>query len=205
MKKPIAVLISGSGSNLQALIDACAQPDFPARIVLVLSNKEDAYGLTRAREASLPTHIIRHKDFPDRQAFDAALHEAILHSGAELVCLAGFMRLLTPGFVNQWPSKMLNIHPSLLPLFKGMHTHAQALEAGVKIHGCTVHYVVPEMDAGPIIAQAAVPVLAGDTADSLGARVLKAEHSIYPMALRHVIEGGGENNRAAFGAPLINL
>lgn len=204
MKKNVAVLISGSGSNLQALIDACADPDYPARIVLVISNKDDAYGLERAKKANIPTTIIRHKDFPDREAFDAALHAAIEKSGAELVCLAGFMRLLTAGFVTKWTGRMINIHPSLLPSFKGMHTHAEALKTGVKIHGCTVHHVVPEMDSGPIIIQAAVPVLAGDTPELLGARVLAAEHIIYPKALRMLIEGGNEDMRAGAGAPLIN-
>jgi phosphoribosylglycinamide formyltransferase-1 len=187
VKKPIAVLISGSGSNLQALIDACAVPDFPAKIVLVISNKEEAYGLKRAQAAQIPTQIIRHKDYPNREAFDSALDEAIRAVCAEYVCLAGFMRLLTPGFVGKWNEKMLNIHPSLLPLFKGVHTHEQALAAGVKIHGCTVHYVVPEMDSGPIIMQAAVPVLPDDTAEILGKRVLECEHIIYPHALRKVI------------------
>jgi phosphoribosylglycinamide formyltransferase-1 len=187
VKKPIAVLISGTGSNLQALIDACANPDYPAKIVLVISNKDDAYGLKRAEATGIQTDIIRHKDYPDRDAFDAALHTVLHKNGVEIVCLAGFMRILTAGFVSKWQGKMINIHPSLLPSFKGMHTHEAALAGGVKIHGCTVHHVVPEMDSGPIIIQAAVPVLAGDTPETLGARVLKAEHVIYPMALAQVI------------------
>lgn len=189
IKKPVAVLISGSGSNLQALIDACAAPDFPARIVLVLSNKDEAYGLQRAKAANIPTQIIRHKDYPDRDTFDTALHEAIAASGAEYVCLAGFMRLLTAGFVEKWQGKMINIHPALLPSFKGIHTHERALEAGVKIHGATVHHVVPEMDSGPIIIQAAVPVMAEDTPETLGKRVLEVEHKIYPLALRKIVTG----------------
>ncbi len=188
-KTPVAVLVSGNGSNLQALIDACIAPDYPVKIVLVISNKEDAYGLKRAAEAGIAIQVIRHKDFPDREAFDAALHAAIVAGGAELVCLAGFMRILTAGFVGKWEGKMINIHPSLLPSFKGMHTHAEALATGVKIHGCTVHFVVPEMDSGPIVIQAAVPVLPDDTEASLAARVLKAEHQIYPYALRLLASG----------------
>lgn len=204
MKKNVAVLISGSGSNLQALIDVCKDPDYPARIVLVLCNKPDAYGLTRAQAANIPTHIISHKDFPDREAFDAAMHIVLEENNIEMVCLAGFMRLLTADFVNKWQGKIINIHPSLLPSFKGMHTHQQALNAGVKIHGCSVHHVVPEMDAGPIIIQAAVPVLAGDTAQTLGKRVLAAEHNIYPLALQAVIKGSHDGIRANAGATLIN-
>lgn len=205
MKKKIAVLISGGGSNLQALIDACKEEEFPARIALVLSNKADAYGLKRAAEAGITTRIISHKDFPDRDSFDAAMHQALTQAGIEFVCLAGFMRLLTAGFVNQWMGRMINIHPSLLPSFKGIHTHAAALQAGVKIHGCTVHHVVPEMDAGPIIIQAAVPVLSGDSPETLGARVLAAEHIIYPLALKTVLKPDMDNVRANAGAPLINL
>ena len=180
-------MISGGGSNLQALIEACAQDNFPARIVLVLSNKPDANGLKRAQAAEIPTQVVQNTDYPSREAFDGALHEAILAAKAEFVCLAGFMRLLSAGFVEQWCGRMINIHPSLLPLFKGVHTHSQALEAGVKIHGCTVHHVIPEMDAGEIILQGAVPVLAGDTPETLGARVLEVEHRIYPLALRKVL------------------
>ncbi|MEI7670105.1 MAG: phosphoribosylglycinamide formyltransferase [Pseudomonadota bacterium] len=186
-KKPIAVLISGSGSNLQALIDACADQEFPAKIVLVISNKENAFGLKRAEMANIPTKIIKNTDFSDREVFDSALHNEIVKSGAEYVCLAGFMRLLTASFVDKWQNKMLNIHPSLLPSFKGTNTHAQALNLGVKIHGCTVHYVVPEMDAGKIIIQAAIAIKNNDTTETLGARVLEAEHIIYPLALKKVI------------------
>ncbi len=192
-KKKIAVLISGNGSNLQSLIDACAEPDFPGRIVLVISNKDDAYGLRRAEANRIPTQIIRHKNFPDRETFDEELHKAITASGAEYVCLAGFMRLLTPGFVNKWQGRMLNIHPALLPSFKGINTHEQAIATGVKIHGCTVHYVVPEMDSGPIIMQAAVPVLPDDTPETLKQRVLKLEHVIYPRSLKKVITQSEEH------------
>jgi len=189
MKKPVAVLISGSGTNLQALIDACSADAFPARIVRVISNKAEAGGLARAEKAGIPTTIISHKDYPDRESFDTALHAALVESGAEYVCLAGFMRLLTPGFVEKWDGRMINIHPSLLPAFKGMHTHEAAINAKVKEHGCSVHFVIPAMDEGPIILQAAVPVLETDTAQTLAARVLEQEHRIYPQALRLLCEG----------------
>lgn len=187
-KTPVSVLISGSGSNLQALIDACASPDYPAKIVQVISNKADAYGLQRATKAGIPTHIISHKDYPDREAFDAALHEALLASGCEIVCLAGFMRLLTASFVNQWGRRMLNIHPSLLPDYKGLDTHARVLADGQSETGCTVHYVVPEMDAGETIVQKRVAVLADDTAETLQQRVHEAEHVAYVEALQKIID-----------------
>ena len=185
----VAVLISGRGSNLQSLIDACAAPDFPAEIVLVLSNKADAYGLTRAEQTGIPTRAISHKGYPDRDSFDAAVHDAIIAAGANFVCLAGFMRLLTPGFVGKWHDRMLNIHPSLLPAFKGLHSHERAIEAGCRFTGCTVHFVRAEMDDGPIVVQAAVPIHQDDTPDDLSARVLEAEHRCYPLALRLVAEG----------------
>ncbi|WP_086464680.1 phosphoribosylglycinamide formyltransferase [Oceanibaculum nanhaiense] len=185
----VAVLISGRGSNLQSLIDACAAADFPAEIVLVLSNKADAYGLVRAEQAGIPTKAISHKDFPDRDSFDAAVHDSIAAAGANFVCLAGFMRLLTPGFVGKWHDRMLNIHPSLLPAFKGLHSHERAIEAGCRFTGCTVHFVRAEMDDGPILVQAAVPIHQDDTPDDLSARVLAAEHRCYPLALRLVAEG----------------
>ena len=188
-KVKVGVLISGRGSNLQALLDACADPAFPAGIALVISNVAGAQGLERATQAGVPTLVINHKDFPSRAAFDARMDEALRAAGIELVCLAGFMRLLSDGFVEGWHGRMINIHPSLLPSFKGMHTHAQALAAGVKLHGCTVHYVTPALDDGPIIAQAAVPVLEGDTEESLAARVLEVEHQLYPAALKLVTEG----------------
>jgi phosphoribosylglycinamide formyltransferase-1 len=189
VKKRVAVLISGSGSNLQALIDACAKHDMQAEIVTVISNKADAFGLNRAQKAGIPTTVISHKDYKDRATFDAALHDVLIASKAEIVCLAGFMRVLTAEFVSKWEGRMINIHPSLLPAFKGMHTHEAAIEQGVKIHGCSVHYVVPEMDSGPIIIQAALSVLPDDTAETLGARVLKAEHQIYPYALSMLASG----------------
>jgi len=188
-KLKVGVLISGRGTNLQALLDACADPAFPAGIALVISNVAGAAGLERADAAGVPTLVISHKDFPSRETFDARMDAALRAAGIELVCLAGFMRLLSDGFVTGWRGKMINIHPSLLPSFKGMHTHAQALAAGVEQHGCTVHYVTPALDDGPIIAQAAVPVLAGDTEETLAARVLEAEHRLYPEALKLVAQG----------------
>jgi phosphoribosylglycinamide formyltransferase-1 len=183
-RKRTAVFVSGGGSNLQALLDAAAHPEFPAEIVLVLSNKADAYGLERAKKAGVPTVVLSHKDYANREAFDDAMHEVLVAQGIELVCLAGFMRLLTPDFVNRWHGRMINIHPSLLPSFKGLHTHERAIAEGVRFAGCTVHFVVAEMDAGPIIIQAAVPILSDDTSDVLAARVLQSEHQIYPQALR---------------------
>ncbi len=185
----VGVLISGRGSNLQALLDACADPAFPAEIVLVLSNVAGAAGLGRAEKAGVATRIIDHKPFPSREAFDAKLDEALRSAGVELICLAGFMRLLTDDFVEGWRGRMINIHPSLLPRFKGLRTHAQALAAGVREHGCTVHWVTPALDDGPTIAQATVPVLENDDEESLAARVLAAEHDLYPDALRLVAEG----------------
>ncbi|MEO3433524.1 phosphoribosylglycinamide formyltransferase [Inquilinus sp. CAU 1745] len=192
-----AVLISGRGSNMVALLDSCADPAFPAEIVTVISNRPGAAGLARAEAAGIPTRVIDHRAHPGREDFEASLTAALEEVGAELVCLAGFMRLLTPGFVDRWAGRMVNIHPSLLPAFKGLHVHEQALAAGVRVTGCTVHYVTAEMDDGPIIAQAAVPVMPGDTPDALAARVLVAEHKAYPMALKLVAEGrarmgGGE-------------
>lgn len=188
-KANVAVLISGSGSNLQALIDAAASPFYPARIALVISNKADAYGLVRAEKAGIPTRVISHRDYESREAFDAAMQAELRSAEIDIVCLAGFMRLLTPGFVQAWQGRMLNIHPSLLPEFKGLHTHARAIEAGVKESGCTVHFVTPELDDGPVILQASVPVLANDTPETLAARVLAQEHLLYPKALRMLIEG----------------
>ncbi|MCH8808636.1 MAG: phosphoribosylglycinamide formyltransferase [Proteobacteria bacterium] len=188
-RKRVGVLISGRGSNLQALLDACADPAFPAKIVLVISDKVEAPGLERAARAGVPSRVIARRDHPDRAACDAAMTAALEAAGVEMVCLAGFMRLLSEAFVDHWRDRMINIHPSLLPLFPGLDTHARALEAGVKLHGCTVHLVRFEMDRGPILGQAAVPVLPGDRADSLAARVLEAEHRLYPHCLRLVAEG----------------
>ncbi|MDE2228885.1 MAG: phosphoribosylglycinamide formyltransferase [Alphaproteobacteria bacterium] len=185
----IAVLISGRGSNLQALITACSAPNFPAEIVLVVSNRGDAPGLERAGRAGIPTRVIAHRDFASRDAFDAALDQALTDARIELVCLAGFMRILGPAFIAAWHDKLINIHPSLLPQFPGLDTHARALAAGVKRHGCTVHFVRAEVDNGPIIVQGSVPVLPGDDADKLAARVLAVEHRAYPLALRLIAEG----------------
>jgi phosphoribosylglycinamide formyltransferase-1 len=189
-RKRVAILISGRGSNMVSLIEAARALDYPAEIVLVLSNRPDAAGLDRAREAGIPARAIDHRAYPDRAGFDAALQRELEAAGIELIVLAGFMRILTDAFVEAWAGRMINIHPSLLPLFKGTHTHERALEAGVRLHGCTVHYVVPELDAGPIVAQAAVPVLPGDDADTLAARVIVQEHRLYPAALA-LIAGGG--------------
>ncbi|KNY23554.1 phosphoribosylglycinamide formyltransferase [Methylobacterium sp. ARG-1] len=188
-KTRVAVLISGRGSNMVALIEAAKDPAYPAEIVLVLSNRPDAAGLARAAEAGIPARAIDHRAFPDRASFDAALDAELRAADIDLVCLAGFMRIFTPGFVAGWAGRMLNIHPSLLPLFKGTHTHAQALEAGVRLHGCTVHFVVPELDAGPIVAQAAIPVRQGDDPDSLAERVIVQERRLYPAVLALVAGG----------------
>ncbi len=184
-----AVLVSGRGSNLQALIDASLAPSYPAEIVRVISNVPGAHGLERAAAAGIPTATIDHRKFDGRPAFEDALHAEIVSAGAELVCLAGFMRLLTKGFVDRWHDRLVNIHPSLLPSYKGLHSHERALADGVRFTGCTVHFVRAEMDAGPIIVQAAVPVQGGDDADTLAARVLQAEHACYPLAVRLIAEG----------------
>lgn len=203
-KKRVAILISGRGSNMVSLIEAARAPDYPAEIVLVLSNRPDAAGLDRARQAGIPARAIDHTGFADRARFDAALQAELQAAGIELIVLAGFMRILTDAFVEAWGGRMINIHPSLLPLFKGTHTHERALEAGVRLHGCTVHYVVPELDAGPIVAQAAVPVLPGDDAETLAARVIVQEHRLYPAALALIAGGGaaldGGRVRLAAGA-----
>ena len=185
----VAVLISGCGSNLQVLIDACGDPNFPAEIGLVISNEPSAQGLTRAERAGIPTRVVSHKGFPDRPSFDAAVERALDAAGTELVCLAGFMRIFSDGFVERWRDRMINIHPSLLPAFKGLKVHERVLAAGVRFTGCTVHYVRPAMDEGPILVQAAVAVLPGDDAVRLGERVLAEEHKIYPLALRFIAEG----------------
>jgi phosphoribosylglycinamide formyltransferase 1 len=189
-KKRVAILISGRGSNMAALIEAAKAPDYPAAIVLVVSNRPDAHGLALAGEAGIATAIVDHRPFgEDREAFERALDAQLQAHAIDLVCLAGFMRLLTADFVRRWSGRMLNIHPALLPQFKGLHTHRRALAAAVKRHGATVHFVVPEMDSGPIVAQDSVPVLAGDTEASLAQRVLELEHRLYPLALRLVAEG----------------
>jgi phosphoribosylglycinamide formyltransferase-1 len=189
-RKRTAVLISGRGSNMQALIAAAKDEAYPAEIVLVLSNRPDAAGLATAQADGITTEIVDHRAFgKDREAFERAVQERLEQHHIDLVCLAGFMRLLTPWLVDRWQGRMLNIHPALLPAFKGLDTHARALAAGVATHGATVHFVVPDMDAGPIIVQGEVPVLPGDTADALAARVITVEHRIYPLALRLVAAG----------------
>lgn len=187
----VAVLISGRGSNLQALIDAFGRQvaDSPVQIVLVLSNRPGAAGLERAAKAGIRTEIVDHTAFASRGDFDIAMDREIRAAGAEFVVLAGFMRLFTETFITTWKDRMINIHPALLPAFPGLDTHRRALEAGVRFHGCTVHFVRHETDTGPIIAQAAVPVLAGDDESALAARVLGAEHRLYPLALRLIAEG----------------
>jgi len=185
----IAVLVSGSGSNLQAIIDASEKGEVPCRVGIVISNKADAYGLVRARKHGIPTEVIIHKEFPSREEFDKRLVEIIRTSGAELVCLAGFMRVLTPVFVRAFPNRILNIHPALLPSFPGTHGPGQALNHGVRFSGCTVHFLDEGVDTGPIIVQAVVPVYDDDTEETLAARILVQEHRIYPMAIRLFFQG----------------
>lgn len=188
-RKRVVVLISGRGSNMAALIEAAQDSAYPAEIAGVISNRADASGLLAAEAAGIPTRVIARADHPDKATLDAAIDAELMRLGADIVCLAGYMRLLTPGFVAKWAGRMINIHPSLLPLFKGLDAHRRAIEAGMRIHGCTVHFVTEEMDDGPIIAQAAVPVLPDDDEERLAARVLSAEHQLYPFALRLVAEG----------------
>ena len=189
-KKRVAILISGRGSNMAALIAAANDPRYPAEIALVVSNRPNAAGLELAHDAGIATKVVDHNGFGnDREAFECALQSVLESYGIDLVCLAGFMRLLTPSFVRRWEGRLLNIHPALLPAFKGLDTHARALAAGVKMHGATVHFVVPQMDSGPIIAQRSVPVHDNDTVETLAARVLQEEHRLYPMALKLVAEG----------------
>jgi phosphoribosylglycinamide formyltransferase-1 len=200
MRKRLAVLLSGSGSNLQALIDAAKAPDYPAHIALVIANVANAYGLERAKAAGIDSVLIAHRDYNNREDFEAALQACLLLHKIDIICLAGFMRILTPDFVEAWRGRMLNIHPSLLPSFKGLHTHARALEAGCKIHGCTVHLVEPALDEGPILAQAVIPILPDDSAETLATRVLAQEHLLYPRAVRAFCEGHFhiEGNRVHF-------
>ena len=188
-RKRVAILISGRGSNMAALIEAAKERDFPAEIVGVISDKPDAPGLHLADINGIPTKILPRSDFDSKDAHDQAIDATLHVFGAEIVCLAGYMRLLTDAFVDEWQGRLINIHPALLPLFKGLDTHKRALETGMRLHGCTVHFVTRRMDDGPIIAQAAVPVLADDDENRLAARVLKAEHRLYPAALRLVAEG----------------
>ncbi len=185
----VAVFISGRGTNLQALIDACEEDDTPAEIALVVSNRPNAQGLQRASAAGIPTVVIDHTTFESREEFDRALDTAVRRASCQLICLAGFMRVLTDEFARDWRDRILNIHPALIPAFPGLNCHARAIEAGVKITGCTVHYARPELDNGPIIAQAAIPVMPDDTEETLAARILEAEHRIYPMALKLIAQG----------------
>lgn len=189
---PCGAMISGRGSNLQALLDACAEKDFPAEIRLVISNVPGVQGLERARAAGVPTRVIDHRNHEDRESFEAAVTAAFEEAGVETILMAGFMRIVTDGFVRHWQGRLINIHPALLPLYPGLDTHARALADGVKLHGCTVHFVEAEVDSGPIIGQAAVPVLPGDTPDSLAARVLTAEHRLYPACLSLIASGGAK-------------
>lgn len=185
----LAILISGRGSNMQALVEACAQPGFPASVAVVLSNDPTAKGLEFAKDAGIATEVVNHKNFDGREPFEEALDAAIRPYAPDLICLAGFMRILTPNFINRWPDKIINIHPSMLPAYRGLNTHERVLEDGVRFTGCTVHFVRPEMDDGPIIAQAAIPTRQNEDADALAARVLTYEHRIYPMAVKLVAEG----------------
>ena len=186
----IAVLISGRGTNLQSLLDACATEDFPAEVSLVISNRPNAPGLERATKAGVTQAVIDHKEFQSREDFDTAMNDALQVSGVDYVCLAGFMRMLSPWFVEQWRKRLINIHPSLLPAFKGLHVHERMIDAGVKIAGCTVHFVSADLDGGPIIGQAAVPVLPNDTHKTLAERILEQEHKLYPACLKILVTGG---------------
>jgi len=188
-RKRVAILISGRGSNMAALIDAAKARDFPAEIALVVSSRPAAEGLALAKSKSVATATIDHVAYKSREEFEAELAKQLAAAKIDIVCLAGFMRVLTADFVKQWKGRLLNVHPSLLPAFKGLDTHVRALDAGVKVHGCSVHFVVPELDSGPIVIQAAVPVLEGDDEEELAMRVLAAEHRIYPTALRLLAEG----------------
>ncbi|AOB31805.1 phosphoribosylglycinamide formyltransferase [Bordetella sp. H567] len=188
-RRRLVILISGRGSNMQALVQACRQEHWPADISAVIASRPDAPGLQWAREAGIPAASVHHREFAGREAFDAALADEIDRYRPDYVILAGFMRVLTPGFVNRYADRLVNIHPSLLPAFPGLHTHGQALATGVQVHGCTVHFVTPLVDHGPIIAQACVPVLPGDTPESLAERVLVMEHCVFPAAVRWLAEG----------------
>ncbi|ENU35737.1 phosphoribosylglycinamide formyltransferase [Acinetobacter parvus DSM 16617 = CIP 108168] len=201
----IAVLVSGNGSNLQALIDAQHDKQLSGQIVGVLSNKADAYALRRAEDANIATAVISHQNFPNRESFDVAMHQQLLAWQVDLVILAGFMRILTPNFVSQWQGKMLNIHPSLLPFYKGMNTHQRVLNTGDRLHGCTVHFVTAELDAGQSIAQSVIQVSLQDTAESLAQRVHQLEHFIYPQVAQWLCNGQltWENGQAYFNQKLL--
>jgi len=188
-KLKVGILISGRGTNMAALIRAAWEEDYPAEIACVVSNVAGAPGVKIARDAGIATAVIPHNDYPDRETFDRAVSAELEKHGTRLVALAGFLRILSPWFPERWHGRVVNIHPSLLPLFPGLHIHQQAIDAGVRVSGCTVHFVIPDLDAGPIIGQAAVPVLAGDTADTLAARILRQEHRLYPLVVRWIAEG----------------
>ena len=188
-KLKVAILISGRGSNMAALIEAAKATDYPAEIAVVVSNVADAPGLAIARAAGVPTAVVSHRDRPDRETFDRAVSAELERHGVELVALAGFLRIFSPWFPARWADRLINIHPSLLPCFKGLHVQQQAIDAGVRLSGCTVHFVIADLDAGPIIAQAAVPILAGDSEATLAARILRQEHRLYPMVVRWFAEG----------------
>lgn len=198
-RSKIAVLISGRGSNLQSLIDAAAKPDFPGEIALVISNRPKAAGLERASKAGIPVEVVDHKSFETREDFEAAINHALKTAKVDFICLAGFMRVLTAGFASDWRGRLINIHPSLLPSFEGLHVHERMIQAGVKIAGCTVHFVSADVDSGPIIGQAAVPVLPGDDEEKLAARILEQEHTLYPACLRLLLE----NKARLLGANVI--
>ena len=188
-KLKLCILISGRGSNLKSLIDACKAKDFPAEIALVISNDTEAYGLKRAEESRVPNYVISHKEFSTRDHFDDTMAEKIKKYNVDLICLAGFMRILGDKFIDQWKNKIINIHPSLLPSFKGMNVHQRVIDSGVKFSGCTFHFVRCKMDSGPILLQAIVPVLPGDDAKTLAARILKQEHRVYPKAIKMIASG----------------
>jgi phosphoribosylglycinamide formyltransferase 1 len=202
VKKRVAILISGRGSNMGALVAAAKAPDYPAAIVAIIANKADAGGLDTARNEGIPAFAIPHRDYASKRDHEIAISAALKAAGAEIVCLAGYMRIMSPEFVGEWEGRMLNIHPSLLPLFKGLHTHEQALEAGVRVHGCTVHFVTAGMDEGPIIAQTAIRVDVDDTAETLAQRVLSVEHATYAEALALVASGKArmQGGRTIFGS-----
>ncbi len=188
-RKRVAILISGRGSNMRALIEAARNPEYPAEIVCVISNRPGAAGLDFAKAAKIATQVVDHKQYSSREDFDAALHQTLVSHNVDLVCCAGFMRVMTPAILDHWRGRMLNIHPSLLPAYKGTHTHERAIADGAKHHGASVHFVTPELDSGPVVAQVGVPVLPGDTAETLAARVLEVEHPLYVKALALVASG----------------
>jgi phosphoribosylglycinamide formyltransferase-1 len=188
-KLKVGVLISGRGSNMAALIRAAEAPDYPAEIACVVSNRAEAPGLEIAAAAGIPTAVVSHRSHPDRESFDRAVSAKLEKHGVELVVMAGFMRIMSPWFPSRWANRLINIHPSLLPAFRGLHVQQQAIDAGVRLSGCTAHFVIPDLDSGPIIAQAAVPVLEGDTVETLSARILRQEHRLYPEVVRWFAEG----------------